>query len=220
MTSSWPETVVRGQRAVTAARFDVDLREQPTLPTEVASRLRAEAHAAGYAAGWAQGRQQAELIAEAVRREIAAEARDAAEAQSARVEQALIAISRAVADLEQRMVPVVDHLENLVVETAFILAEAVLGRELTCAEQPGRDALARALALAPTGCPVTVRLHPTDHETVTGGQPGPVEIEGRTVTLLADPGLQPGDAVAECDATTIDARIAPALARAREVLGL
>ena len=40
MTSSWPETVVRGERAVTAARFDVDLREQPTLPNEVANRLR------------------------------------------------------------------------------------------------------------------------------------------------------------------------------------
>jgi flagellar assembly protein FliH len=80
--------------------------------------------------------------------------------------------------------------------------------------------MARALALAPSGRPVTVHLHPADHATVTGGQPGPVEIEGRSVTLLADPTLQPGDAVAECDATIIDARIAPALARAREVLGL
>lgn len=220
MTNSWPDTVVRGPRAATAARFDVDLREHPTLPNEVASRLRAEAQAAGYAAGWAEGRRHAELIAEAVRKEVAEQVQEAAEVQSARVEQALAAVGRAATDLEQRMVPVIGDLEHLIVDAAFTLAEALIGRELACAEQPGRDAITRALALAPTGRPVTVRLHPTDHETVTAGQPGPVEMEGHTVTLLADPTLQPGDAVAECDATTIDARIAPALARVREVLGL
>ncbi|MCW2640943.1 MAG: flagellar assembly protein FliH [Dactylosporangium sp.] len=220
MTSSWPETVVRGERAVTAARFDVDLREQPTLPNEVANRLRAEAQAAGYATGWAQGRREAELVARGARDQTAAQVQQEAEIQAIRVEQALVAVSLAAADLQRRMVPVAAEFEDLIVGTAFALAEAVIGRELAVAAEPGRDAVARALALAPTGRPVTVRLHPADHETVTGGQPCPVEVEGRTVTLLADPSLQPGDAVAECDATTIDARIAPALARVREVLGL
>jgi flagellar assembly protein FliH len=219
MTSLWPDLVVRGDRAATAARFDVDLREHPTLPNEVADRLRAEAQAAGYAAGWAEGRRQAELIAAAVRKEIAAQARDAAEAQAARVEQALAAVDRAVSDLERRMVPVAAELEDLVVGIAFAVAEAVVGRELASAD-PGRDAVARALAMAPVGRPVTVRLNPSDHETVTGGQAGAIDRDGRTVTLLADPGIQRGDAIAECDATTIDARIEPALARARKVLGL
>jgi flagellar assembly protein FliH len=220
MTNSWPEPIVRGERAVTAARFDVDLREQPTLPNEVARRLRAEAQAAGYAAGWAQGRREADLAARVVRDQTAAQVLQEAEIQAIRVEQALVAVSLAAADLERRMVPVAAELEDLIVGTAFALAEAVIGRELATAAEPGRDAVARALALAPTGRSVTVRLHPADHETVTGGQPGPVEIEGHTVTLRPDPSLQPGDAVAECDATTIDARIAPALARVREVLGL
>jgi flagellar assembly protein FliH len=220
MTSSWHETVIRGDRAMTAARFDVDLREQPTLPNEVADRLRAEAQAAGYAAGWAQGRQEAELAAQAAREQTAAQVNEAARIQAARVEQALVAMSLAVADLERRMVPVAVELEDLIVGTAFALAEAVVGRELATAAEPGRDAVARALALAPAGRPVTVRLHPDDHATATGEQQGPVEIDGHTVTLLADPNLQPGDAVAECDATTIDARIEPALARVREVLGL
>ncbi|HEV7964303.1 MAG TPA: FliH/SctL family protein [Actinoplanes sp.] len=220
MTSSSPETVVRGERAVTAARFDMDLREQPTLPNEIANRLRAEAQAAGYATGWAQGRREAEVVAQAARAEAAAQVRQAAEVQAARVEQALIAVSRATARLERQMVPVTGELEDLIVGSAFTLAEAILGRELAIAADPGRDAVTRALALAPTGRPVTVRLHPADHAAVTGGQLESVELAGRTVTLVADPGLQPGDAIAECDATTIDARLAPALARVREVLGL
>jgi flagellar assembly protein FliH len=218
--SLWPDAVVRGERAVSAARFDVDLREHPTLPNEIADRLRSEAQATGYAAGWAQGRREAELAAQATREEVAAQVRQEVDVQALRAERALVAISLAVADLEHRMVPVATELEDLAVGMAFALAEAVIGRELEASAQPGRDAVARALALVPASRPVTVHLHPADHETVTGGQPGPVEIDGRTVTLLADPSLQPGDAVAECDATTIDARIEPALARVREVMGL
>jgi flagellar assembly protein FliH len=220
MTSSWPSTVVRGERAVTAARFDVDLREQPTLPNEVADRLRAEAQAAGYATGWAQGRREAEVSARAARERTAAQAREQAEMQALRVEQAIAAVTRAAAGLERQMIPVAAEFEDLIVGAAFTLAEAILGRELAMATDPGRDAVARALALAPTGRPITVRLHPGDHATVTGGQFESVQMDGRTVTLVADPGLQPGDAVAECDATIIDARIAPAVARVREVLGL
>ncbi|GII26167.1 FliH/SctL family protein [Planosporangium mesophilum] len=220
MTNSWPSTVVRGERAVTAARFDVDLREQPTLPNEVADRLRAEAQASGYATGWAQGRREAEVAARVGRERTAAQVREQAEMQALRVEQAIAAVTRAAAGLERQMVPAAAEFEDLIVGAAFTLAEAILGRELAMATDPGRDAVARALALAPAGRPITVRLHPSDHATVTGGQFGSVQMDGRTVTLVADPTLQSGDAVAECDATTIDARIAPALARVREVLGL
>jgi flagellar assembly protein FliH len=45
-------------------------------------------------------------------------------------------------------------------------------------------------------------------------------MDGRPITLVDDPSLKPGDAVAVCDATTIDARLGPALERVREVLGL
>jgi len=45
-------------------------------------------------------------------------------------------------------------------------------------------------------------------------------VDGRVVRLVPDPMLEPGDAIAECDATTIDARLGPAIARVRELLGL
>src|SRR4051794_26723436 len=216
------DTVVRGTAAgtATAARFDVSLGERLALPTELYERLRAEAQSAGYASGWAQGRREAELAAGAARDQADAEARQAAAAQAARAQQALIAVAGAAAQLEQRMVPTTAELEELIMTTAFAIAESVIGRELASATEPGRDAVARALALTPTDRPVTVRLHPTDYATVTEEQPARVEMNGREVNLVADHSLHPGDAVAECDATTVDARIQPALNRVREVLGL
>jgi flagellar assembly protein FliH len=202
------------------ARFDIALGERLALPPDLYEKLRAEAQAAGYATGWAQGRREAEVAAQATRDQVAAETRQAAAVQATRVQQALGAVVGAASQLEQRMVPTCADLEDLIVNTAYALAEAVIGRELATAVEPGRDAIARALALAPADRPVTVRLHPNDYATVTDGQPATVQLNGRDVNLVADYSLLPGDAVAECDATTVDARIQPALNRVREVLGL
>jgi flagellar assembly protein FliH len=206
--------------SIRTARFDVDLREQPSLPGDLADRLRADAHAAGYASGWAQGRREAEVAARAARDQVEAQVRRSAADQAGRVGQALVALVAAADGLERRMVPVAADLEDTVTGLAFEIARMVIGRELVTATEPGRDAIARALAYAPAGRPVAVRLHPTDYATVTSEQPALVEIEGRTVSLSADGALRPGDAVAESDATTIDARLGPALERVREVLGL
>jgi flagellar assembly protein FliH len=206
--------------SVRAATFDVDLREHPSLPGDLADRLRAEAQAAGYASGWAQGRQEAEVAAQAARDQAEAQVRQSAADQAGRVNQALYALFAAAGGLERQMVPVAADLEDMVTGLAFEIARMVIGRELVTATEPGRDAIARALAYAPAGRPISVRLHPADYATVTREQPAVVEIEGRTVSLTADAALRPGDAVAECDATTIDARLGPALDRVREVLGL
>jgi flagellar assembly protein FliH len=225
MTSSSPDirynhSVLRGENAetVSSARFDVDLRSRAGLPDQVSAELRAEAHAAGYAAGWAQGRQEAEAAARAALAESAEEARRVAAADAARVQAALAALARAATTLERRAVPGAAEVEEAIVGAAFTLAEAVIRRELSVATEPGRDALQRAMALAPTGRPVVVRLHPADHATI--GADGPIEVDGRAVTLIADPNLQPGDAMAESDATVIDGRLAEALTRVRDALGL
>jgi flagellar assembly protein FliH len=144
--------------AATAARFDVDLRSRRTLPEELVNEARAQGHATGYAAGWAQGRQEAQLAAVAAHEQLLADARHAAALQAAAVERAVAALAGAAAELERRTAPVAAELEDAIVAGAFALAQAVLGRELATAESPGRDALARALALAPTGRPVVVRL--------------------------------------------------------------
>ena len=215
-------TVLRGSDtgAVAAARFDTDLRTRPGAVTELAAEVRAEAQAAGYAAGWAQGRREADIVAQADRDQLLAAAHEMAAAHQAAAAAALRALAAAAAGLERRALPLAADLEDAVVRTAFALAEAILGRELAVAANPGRDALARVLALAPTGRPVVVRLNPTDHALLSEDGDGAHEFDERQVTLVADPSLASGDAVAVCDATEIDGRLDTALARAKEVLGL
>jgi flagellar assembly protein FliH len=234
MNSSSPEgalaaavqgaAVLRGQRAgvATAARFDVDLRGRRALPAE----LRAEAHAAGYAAGWSQGRQEAEAAARAQQERERASAGAVTAELTARAESAIAALGAAAAALEQRSAQSANDIETAIATAALALAEAIVGRELAAAEEPGADALARALRLAPAGRPVTVRLNPADHELLAAGcvagagssAGNRLDIDGRTVTLVADASLRPGDALAECDASRIDARIGTAIERVREVL--
>jgi len=208
--------VVRGAAAVAvpAARFDVPLGQRLTLPAGVGEQLRAEAQAAGYAAGWAEGRRAADEATREAREQFAVQARAAAAEQQLDTERALRALTDAVSRFERRAAPAVDDLGAELVTAAFALAEAIVGRELAVATDPGRDALVRALALAPAGRAAIVRLNPADAALL----PSTSTVDGRDVVIVADPALARGDAIVDCDATTIDARLGAALDRAREAL--
>lgn len=247
MTSSSPDqptgasVLVRGAAAaaIPAARLDADLRSSrfvrdaggaahvdprlvdPGLAAafeEVAGTARIAAQAAGYAAGWAQGHAGATAHA----REQAA-AREAVRAeqdreQRHRVARALAALHAAADALERRaVVPAADIADELLAG-ALDLVEVIVGHELAVTTTPGLDAVRRALDLAPGGARVVVALHPQDRAAVAALVEAGDGDFGREVQLLADPSLAPGDALAECDATRIDARLPAALARVRAVL--
>lgn len=236
MTNSSPEVlgprgagqVLRGPQVgvVATAQFDTDLRRY-AAEARATGTSADQSRAVGYAAGWSEGRKVAARAAAAdaarVQAEIArleAEAEATRAAQAAQVRQALGALGAAATRLDQRATPDLEELEQTIVAAAFALAEAVVGRELACAVEPGLEAIARALSAAPSGGPVTVRLCPADLATITGtgGVAGQIEMAGRNVLVVTDPVLRPGDAVAQCDTTTVDARIGAALDRIREVL--
>jgi flagellar assembly protein FliH len=208
--------LVRDAAAQTArsVRFDAGFAQHAALPEDVAARLRAEAQATGYAAGWAEGRQAAELAAREAREAFAAEAAEITAAQEESARRVLGALAAAVDRFERRAAPAVENLERELVEAAFALAEAVIGRELATAADPGRDAVSRALALAPPGRGAIARLNPADAATL----PGTATVDGREVLVVADPALAPGDAVVECDASTIESRLDAAVERARQAL--
>ncbi|GAA3448007.1 FliH/SctL family protein [Planomonospora venezuelensis] len=224
--SSSLDAVVRGAdaRTFTAARFAADFGPGNNLPTEIVEEARATAQAAGYAAGWAQGREEAraeaQRIAQATARAEAERTARAEAEQTARLDSALTALAASAGQLERQTAPVATEIEELILQTAFTIAEAVLGREIAHSPEPGREALARALELAPAGRPVLVRLNPGDHATLVGAGEARFDFDGRDVALVADAGLEPGDAVAECDATSVDARLSTAVQRAKEALGL
>lgn len=202
---------------VTTARFDLNFRGA-LVPESLVEHARATAQAQGYAAGWAEGKRQATAQARAEAARVEAAAAAATAELTGRLEQAISAVGTAARGLEQRAVRTCAEAEELILAAAVALTEALVGHELAVTRTPGEDAIRRALALAPAGRPVLVRLNPADHAVVAAGG-AQREIDGRAVTLLADPALRPGDAVAECDATTIDARVDAALARVRDLLG-
>jgi flagellar assembly protein FliH len=208
--------VMRGAATsgVTNARFDVPLGERPRLPAGVAERLRAEAQATGYAAGWAEGRRAAADAARTEREQLAVEVTALLAAQDATAVQALMAVTAAVRELEQRTAPAVAAMEADLVAAAFALAETIIGRELASATEPGRDALARALEFAPPGGTMIVRLNPADAAVL----PDTTTVDGRDLVVVADPALASGDAVVQCAATTIESRIGAALARAQAAI--
>jgi flagellar assembly protein FliH len=215
------ESIVRGAEApeVSVARFNVDLRRDRE-PTELSERVRAQARATGYAEGWGEGHRAAQLAAQAVAQQHAASARVAELARAAALQRALGAVAGAVAAMESRVAPDIAALEDAVLRAACQIAEALLGRELAVAAEPGRDALRRALSLVPPDGPVIVQLNPADLAALTGGDAAECEhaYEGRQVLLRANPALAPGDAIADCGPTTVDARLATAAERVRQAL--
>lgn len=208
--------LVKGEDADTArsVRFDAGFAQHAALPEELAERLRSEAQATGYAAGWSEGRQAAELAAREARDAFAAEAAEITAAQEETAVRVLGGLADAVTRFEQEAIPAVENLQMELVEAAFELARMIIGRELTTATEPGRDAIARALAFAPPGHAAVARLSPHDAATL----PGTITLEGRDVVVVADPALAPGDAIVECEASTIESRLGAAMERARLAL--
>jgi flagellar assembly protein FliH len=150
----------------------------------------------GYEAGLAEARRHEASHIDELRLAVAAMAR-AADALTAVQSDALARIAAAA--------PAV----------AYELTELLVGRELELSENPGIDAVTRALALAPESVPVTLRLNPADAALV--GDLGDLA-GGRPLTIVADIQVGRGDCVADADSARIDATLAGALDRVRRAL--
>lgn len=179
----------------------------------IAERAHQAARAQGYAQGWAEGRRVALVAATAETERLREEAAADRDRQAVEHRAALAALEAATVQLAARLAQALDDLAGEAVEVALSLTEAILGREVASAADPGGDALRRALAHADPQVTTTVRLHPADRALVD-----PAVTQGHRVVLVDDPGLARGDAVAETDRMLVDATVAAALDRVREVL--
>lgn len=186
------------------------------IPDDLLVQARSAARAAGYLEGWASGLRAAEARAAGETERRRREAQAFAAEQSVLAGRALAAVDAAAASLERRAVPGADELEDLIISAALDIAEGLVGSALRDDETRSHAALTRALALAPADEDVEIRLAPADHALVAPA--APLDPSRRRITLVADPTLLPGDAVAVSGATEVDARIAAGLARVRAVL--
>jgi flagellar assembly protein FliH len=180
----------------------------------LAERSRDAGRAQGYAAGWAEGRTVALAQAELAERDRAA-GREAAHAQVLAAQQCAVdALAKAAEHYAGASTDLLEALADQAFDLALRIAEAVIGRELETAADPGGDALRRALTLVPPAAAVTVRLHPEDRALLDL-----TVLAGRPVSLVDDPALTRGDAVVETETGVVDATVGAALDRVREVLG-
>lgn len=221
--SSSPDRVLRGVAAenASAARFAVDLRHDTPIDNEAVEKARQQARTTGYAEGWAQGKRDAAEAAEAAAARAVAAEQAYEQRRATALNSAVNALGRAVTELENQLMPTFTELQEVVLASAWDLAEAIVGRHLRDDPDRGADALRRALTAAPEHGDMTVGLHPDDYHNLVGeGSGEDFDFEGRRIRLRPDPGLRPGDAVAETGTATVDATIASAVDRAREALRL
>jgi flagellar assembly protein FliH len=200
-----------------------DFAGQAGVPGQLVEQARAEARAVGYSQGWAHGLRDAAASQAGEQAAANADRASLRNRQEQQAVSALQALQAAAAELRQSTMSITDDIEDQILAAAVELAEALLGRELRDPEVAAPAALARVLRLAPANEPVTVWLHPADHDTLTApaGKALIGSVEGATGRGLAfeiDPELQPGEAHARCGSTTIDARLAAGVARLREYL--
>lgn len=172
----------------------------------------AEAQAAGHADGFELGRAEGR---EAGRNEAIAEMASSRASFAEAATAALAALTQAATELRAREARSLADIEDAVLAAAFDLATALVGRELELAVDPGREALSRALLLAPDGGQAVAHLHPDDVATL--GAHADLA-PGREVTVVPDGAVERGGCVLEVGESRIDAQLGTALARVKEVL--
>lgn len=178
-----------------------------------AARQSALSQTHGYAAGYATGIRAAETAAR-MQRERLAQAHATAEAErSAEHARAMKALQAAADALTRRTIPVLEQASSVMVETALLLAERIIGTELSNEAMGAKAAMDRALAGIEVSTVREIRLNPEDQSLL-----GLHKVPGTEIAVAADPSLSRGDAMTVFAEGFLDARIATAFERAARAL--
>lgn len=177
--------------------------------SESARREQDSSQAHGYATGYAQGIRAAEAVARTQREDLARAAAQADAARAAEHAEAVRALGAAAAALHARTVPVLEAASTILVESALLLAEKIIGKELSNDRFGAKAALDRAMAGIDETTVRQVRVNPQDLALLELDK-----VPGTGIALVADPVLARGDALTAFDEGFLDARISTALERA------
>ena len=98
---------------------------------------------------------------------------------------------------------------------AYILVEEILGREIRSIDDPGREAIIRALSIDATTDDAIVRMNPDDVKTLTDISDLKAH---REIEVVIDTDIERGGAIVSVGKATLDARLSTALERVRKTL--
>ena len=186
----------------------------PSLPSSAQQdQADADNRAAGHAAGYAAGLRAAGAELAGQKSALDAEHRAALLHDAARMDRTIAVLTAAAAALDSLLLPVVTDAQDAIAASALELAETIIGEALADGERSAKAALTRALAAVDPATITTIRLNPLDlgvlDETVRAAA---------AVSFTADASIARGDAIAVLPLGYLDARIAPAVARARAAI--
>lgn len=167
----------------------------------------------GYATGYAQGIRAAEAVARTQREDLTRAAECAEAARAAEHAEALRALGAAAAALHGRTVPVLEAASTVLVESALLLAERIVGKELSNDRFGAKAALDRAMVGIDEATVRQVRMNPLDLALLELDT-----VPGTGIALVGDQTLARGDALTAFDEGFLDARISTALERASAAL--
>lgn len=187
---------------------------------QVVEAAREQARAAGYADGRADGFEAGrseglQLMAKQQQALIEQDAQERA-ARRERLSELLRACEIAVSAALDYQAPQVEELRDLIATMSVDVAEALVGHHLQVHECAARDAVLRALTSIPRNANVTLRLNPADVALISAYVDDVTDWE--ITRLIPDPSISRGDAAAQAQDLEVEASIADALARVRQVL--
>jgi flagellar assembly protein FliH len=108
----------------------------------------------------------------------------------------------------------VARLEREAIELALDLAELVVGHHVAASDDPGTEALTRALGAVRASGPFVAHLHPDDLALMGDG----IARSNPNVELIEDPGVGRGGCILDAGSCRVDATLGSALERLRQVL--
>ncbi|MCU1407561.1 MAG: hypothetical protein JWQ43_3864 [Glaciihabitans sp.] len=186
----------------------------PSINSADLTREHEAARQRGYAAGYAEGMRAAEVIYSARSEDLEVTLAAEMEFAHARSGRVITILETAAEAINRRVEPSLVEAEATLMRAALLLAEAVIGHELSDHKTAARAALARALAGSVSETVVALRLSPDDVQVLNLEHKVELGLPNG-LRFVADPTLTSGDAIAELAVGLVDARIDAALQRAR-----
>ncbi len=194
------------------------LGDQPTenVLDHLAQSTHQAARAQGYSQGWAEGRREAAARAEQEREQDRGAALQAELRRETEHATALATLAAAAASLVEVAARTRAAVETQALGLARELTEALVAHELRVAGElglDGEDLVRRALASAPTGAPVVLRVPPGTLDPASTDS-----LDRHGIAVVDDATLEAGDAIAETATSAVDLGTRSALRRVVEAL--